>query len=287
MHPPPYQRILVTGAAGQLGNELTQQLGSVAIPVTRHDLDLTDTRKLRRVLLEAKPDLVINAAAYTAVDHAESEPDLCFAVNAEAVEYLAKICQQLVCPLVQISTDYVFGGDTKRQTPYDVECQPKPINVYGQSKLAGEQAAATWKKHLIVRTCGLYSAPPSVPQRGRNFADTMLILARERDSLQVVDDQVCTPTYVPHFVDMLQAIVYEGRYGIFHATNQGATTWFNFAVELFRQAGIKIEVTPIASSEYTTEAARPTYSALHQSSPVDSPRIWHSWQSGLAKYLGC
>ena len=286
-----FERIAITGAAGQLGQELTTRLGSAAIPLTRRELDLTDESQISTRLLEANPDLVINAAAYTAVDQAEAEPDTCFAINGRAVETLARVCRQLDCPLVQISTDYVLGGETAsdeaaHRTPYRDTSPPNPPNVYGRSKLAGEQAAAIWRKHMIVRTCGLYAAHSGGPQRGRNFADTMLCLSRERPSLRVVDDQWCTPTYVPHFADMLLFIVASGDYGIFHATSRGATTWCAFAKELFSQAHAEITLESITTQQFGAVAPRPAYSVLAPSRVLShSPLGVPTWQEGITAYL--
>ena len=283
---PRHQRVAITGAAGQLGRELTSRLGSAALPLTRSALDLGNTSQIRDVLLQVKPDVVINAAAYTAVDRAETDRDACFQINATAVESLAQTCEELACPLVQISTDYVFGGDTARREPYAETSSPNPVNVYGQSKLAGEQAAATWRRHIIIRTCGLYSANPSGPQKGRNFADTMLLLGRERPVLRVVDDQLCTPTYVPHFAEMVLSLIAAEEYGLFHATNLGATTWFQFARELFAQAGSSVKLEPITTQEFGAPAPRPGFSVLKPSPILARLACAHpTWQAGIADYL--
>ena len=288
---PHFERIAITGAAGQLGQALTTRLGSAAIPFTRRDMDVGDAHQVRAGLLRATPDLVINAAAYTAVDQAEEEPDTCFAVNGRAVETLARVCGELDCPLVQISTDYVFGGESAsgepaEEEPYRESSSTNPANVYGRSKLAGEQAAATWRKHIIVRTCGLYAADSAGPERGRNFADTMLCLSRGRRVLRVVDDQRCTPTYVPHFADMLLSIIGSGEYGIFHATSRGATTWCGFAQELFAQAGTETTVEPITTQQFGAAAPRPAYSVLQPSRVLScAPLALPTWQEGITAYL--
>ena len=163
--------------------------------------------------------------AYTRVDRAESEPDASFQVNARAVEALAAACRELDCPLLQVSTDYVFGADRDRRTPYRETDTPGPVNVYGQSKLAGERAAQSWEKHYIVRTCGLYTVSAAGPQRGRNFVDTMLVLAGKRAGLRIVNDQTCTPSYVPHLARGLLDLLGSAPFGTYHLTHRGAATW--------------------------------------------------------------
>ena len=188
--------IVVTGAYGQLGGELCRQLGAAATGLDIDTLDLTDGRAAVERIAAIKPRAVINCAAYTAVDKAESEPEKCRAVNAEAVEHLVRACGRLDCPLVQISTDYVFGAVRPSLRPWREDDPCEPQGVYARTKLEGEWAAAKLRKHLIVRTCGLY-ARPSDP-RAVNFVKTMLRLGRQRRELRIVDDQHCTPTFVPH-----------------------------------------------------------------------------------------
>jgi dTDP-4-dehydrorhamnose reductase len=229
---------------------------------------------------------VINAAAYTQVDRAESDAEACFRVNAEAVETLASICRERDCPLMQISTDHVFGADARVRRPFRETDEPGPVNVYGRSKLAGEQAARKLGKHFIVRTCGLYIDSPSGPHRGRNFVDTMLVLSRERKRLQIVNDQTCTPSYVPHVAAAILRLLECDQFGTFHVTNRGTATWFDFAEELFRQAGIPMALEPISSAQYGAQAPRPPYSVLDTSKFAtlgicDLPE----WQDGLRCYL--
>ncbi|QDU56911.1 dTDP-4-dehydrorhamnose reductase [Aeoliella mucimassa] len=276
----PYQRILVTGVKGQLGTDLSLTLGEKCLGFDRDDFDLTEPSETREHLLRAAPDLVINTAAYTAVDKAEENESDCFAVNADAVANLAEVCEELACPLVQISTDYVFGGDKQRKTPYLEDDTPDPQGVYAKSKLAGEQAASTWREHLIVRTCGLYSVHPDGPIRGRNFCDTMLSLGRNNTPLRVVDDQWCTPTFVPHLSQMIFQLLARNERGVFHATADGQTTWFQLAKELFSAAGLDVELTPIPTSEYPTPAERPQYSVLASSKPLERP----DWRLGCREY---
>ena len=280
----PYQRILITGAAGQLGGALTHRFGSTAIGVPRSQLDITAPGDVDRAIAQIRPELVINTAAYTAVDNAETDEDACFAVNDRAIAHLSQACAKANCTLVQVSTDYVFGGDSARSTPYREADDPDPVNNYGRSKLAGERAALKWPNNIVIRTCGLYAS--GTLKRGRNFADTMLSLAADREEVRVVSDQCCTPTYVPHFVDMLIAIVASGKSGLFHATSGGFTNWYAFAAELLRQADLATKVVPISSDEYPTAATRPRYSCLDTMKLADifSGALPH-WKEGIAAYL--
>ena len=229
---------------------------------------------------------MINAAAYTQVDRAEAESEACFRINVGAVETLASVCRELDCPLLQVSTDYVFGADRHRATPYSEEDEPGPINVYGNSKLAGEHAARSWEKHFVVRTCGLYSLSAEGPIRGRNFVDTMLVLAKTHDTLKIVNDQQCTPSYVPHVASALIRLLDTRHFGTYHVTNLGAANWLDFARELFRQAAIDITLVPISTHQYGAPAPRAVYSVL-DTSKFRSLHISDlpSWQEGLRDYL--
>lgn len=255
----------------------------MALP--RAALDVTDAAALRAVIGSVRPRAVVNCAAWTAVDGAETEPLACRAANESAVLSLAEACRATDALLVQVSTDYVFGADGARRTPYAEDDPPGPLGVYGASKLAGEAAARTWRRHQVVRTCGLYSAGPKGPVRGRNFADTMLVLARDRDEVRVVEDQCCTPSYVPHVAAAILALLEDGTTGTFHVASAGATTWHAFASELFRQAGLPVRVTPIASHEYPSAVPRPSYSVLDTSKIARLGITLPEWREGIGAYL--
>lgn len=278
-------RIAVTGANGQLGAELCRRLGNDAVPLTRPGFDLVDGAGVVQTLCDLRPDAVINAAAYTAVDLAESEPDVCRQVNAQAVQYVAEACRRLDCPLVQLSTDYVFGADVSRREPYREADPTGPLSVYGRSKLEGESHAATWPKHFIVRTCGLYGKP-SFADRPRNFVEKMLSLARDRTELQIVADQHCTPTYVPHLAEAILFLIQTEDYGIFHVTNTGSTTWHNFASEIFRILNNPIHLARTTSAHFNSSAQRPAYSALDTAKyhNLPGPRM-PDWREALAACL--
>lgn len=282
-------KILVTGAAGQLGKEICRLLGPRALPIDVANLDLTNAPAVADAMAQLEPQAVINCAAYTAVDQAELEPKPCRAVNVAAVEHLAQACQLLQCPLVQISTDYVFCGPAGSMQPHGEDDLAEPQGVYAQTKYEGELAAARWEKHLIVRTCGLYARPSH--EEARNFVKTILRFARSRPTLRVVSDQHCTPTYVPHLARAIAFMVDQTTsgsvpWGTYHVTNQGATTWFDFAQEIVRRAGLAVEIVPISTAEYGAAAPRPAYSVLDTKKyhRLGGPAM-PEWREGLAEYF--
>jgi dTDP-4-dehydrorhamnose reductase len=282
-------KIFVTGAYGQLGRELCWQIGSQAVPSDCDTLDLRNGSQIRETLFAVRPDLVLHCAAYTQVDLAEKEVELCRAINAQAVAHIAEACRELDCPLLQVSTDYVFTGNPPRGTPYKESDRPMPQGVYAVTKWEGEQAAAAWEKHWIVRTCGLYARPSHA--EAKNFVRTMLRLGSTRPELKVVDDQVCTPSYVPH---VARAILFlagasgkrQAPWGLYHVVNAGQATWRDFAVEIFRLARLDVAVQSITTAQYAAPSPRPAYSVLDTS-------VYHSlggpplpdWKAALAEYF--
>lgn len=276
--------IAVTGSQGQLGSEFCRQLGAQGIGLDLPDLDLTDGAAVQKILLAIRPTAIVNTAAYTLVDKAEQEPAICRAINADAVEHLAGVCRQLDCPLVQISTDYVFSQGGDRKTPYRETDEPSPRGVYACAKREGELRSAAWRKHFVVRTCGLYGR--TGPRSAGNFVATMLRLARQGRALRVVDDQYCTPTYVPHLVRAIRFLLTTEAYGTYHVVNAGQTTWFRFAAEIFRLAGLQVQVEPITTAEYGAAAPRPAYSVLDIGKFLTLPGRPElpTWQEALAEH---
>lgn len=277
--------IAVTGAQGQLGSELCRQIGAGAVPLDLPDFDLTDRRGVLRRLEEAAPRAVINCAAYTQVDRAEEDAALCRSVNVGGVAHLAEACRRLDCTLVQISTDYVFGADATRAAPYREDDPPGPLGAYALTKLEGERHAKAAPRHVIVRTCGLYGRLG--PRAAGNFVETMLRLGRQRGRLRVVADQRCTPSYVAHVAQAVRFLLSAGAAGTYHVVNQGETTWYDFAAEIFRVVRLPVELEPIASAEWKAPARRPAYSVLDTSkyhALPDRPPM-PSWQEALAEYL--
>jgi dTDP-4-dehydrorhamnose reductase len=278
-------KIAVTGCGGQLGSELCRRLGDTALPLDLPQFNLTDRDQVGSILQHVRPTAVINTAAYTLVDRAEQEAERCWQINSVGVGHLAEACRELDCPLVQISTDYVFGLDSSRATAYREDDEPGPQGVYAASKLAGERQAAGWQRHLIVRTCGLYGKPgPNTP--GGNFVETMLRIGRQRGHVRVVDDQHCTPSYVAHVARAILYLLEAGALGTYHVVNTGATTWYGFAAEIFRLANMNVTMEPITTAEYGAAAPRPGYSLLATSKyhALGGPAI-PSWQEALAEYL--
>jgi dTDP-4-dehydrorhamnose reductase len=276
----------VLGAAGQLGRDLCPRLPGDVIALTRAQADLTRADEMRRTLTELKPHVVVNCAANNFVDRAESEPEAAFAVNAWAVRELARICRDLECTLVTFSTDYVFGLDASRTTPYREDEAPGPVSVYGLTKLAGEYLArAICPQHFVIRTCGLYGVWGS-GGKGGNFVEAMLRLGAQGKPVRVVNDQVCTPSYTADVAAATLALIETGRYGLYHITNAGSCSWYELASGIFEAAGIKAEVIPITSQEYGAAARRPTYSVLDSAAynVLRLPPV-RPWREAVAAYL--
>jgi dTDP-4-dehydrorhamnose reductase len=286
------RNILLFGANGQLGSKLESLLAAQGVvrAIGHAELDLRDLSALRTLILETNPTLIINAAAYTAVDAAESDAEQARLVNTEAPRVMAELAREFDALLVHYSTDYVFDGTAR--TPYTEESAVNPLGVYGATKLAGEQAvAASGAAHLILRTAWLYS------NRGKNFLNTMLRLVGERDELRVVNDQTGGPTYADLVagtsVQMLDGMFSAGmvrteRCGLYHLTCRGETTWWGFAQRIIELAGFaeRVRVLPITTADYPTPAKRPAYSVL---SNAKLERVFGirlpDWQEGLQRCL--
>jgi dTDP-4-dehydrorhamnose reductase len=279
-------RFAVLGAAGQLGRDLVPRLPGDVVPLDRTRADLADADQLKATLTDLRPDVVVNCAAYNFVDKAEAEPDAAFAVNAWGVRALARVCRDLDCTLVHFSTDYVFGLDANRRTPFRTTDAPGPVSVYGLSKLCGEYAVrAGCPKHFVIRTCGLYGVWGS-GGKGGNFVETMLRVAGQGKPLKVVNDQHCTPSYTADVAAAAVALMATDKYGLYHVTNSGATTWYELAKAVFEVAGVTADLSPIPSAGYPTPARRPGYSVLSldglAAAGVPEPR---PWRDAVAAYL--
>jgi dTDP-4-dehydrorhamnose reductase len=278
-------KILLTGRDGQVGWELERALAPLGelVATSRAQLDLADPDAIRRVVREAKPQVIVNAAAYTAVDNAESEPALAMRINGEAPGVLAEEAKRLGALLVHYSTDYVFDG--MKKAPYTEEDEPNPINAYGESKLAGEAAIRrSGCRHLVLRTSWVYSG------RGRNFYLTMLRLADEGKPIRVVDDQFGAPTSALDLARHSARLLGLGSVpeGLLHLSASGETTWFGFASEIMRACKRPVAVASIPSSAYATPARRPRYSVLDNGAwrrRTGLPCI-QDWRSALAEQAG-
>ncbi len=269
-------KTLLLGSTGQLGRDLAPLLLGELVPVTRADADFTAPGRLAALVKAHAPDAVVNCAAYNFVDKAEAEPDVAFAVNAWAVRELAGICRDVGAKLVHVSTDYVFGLDTSRTHPFAEDDAPGPVSVYGLSKLVGEYVARTLApKHLVVRTCGLYGLRGT----GGNFVETMLDAAGQGKRLRVVNDQRCTPSATTDVAATIAALIAADAVGLFHATNAGSCTWYELAAEIFRQTGVRADLSPCGTADRTAPAKRPPYSVLSMAKlatvGVPAPRPWH------------
>ncbi len=257
------KKILITGSNGQLGSEM--QVSSAHYPEYQFmytdvaELDLTDAQAVESFFADNKPDAVVNCAAYTAVDKAEDDVELCYKINRDAIENLGRAAKNHHAVLIHVSTDYVFDGTS--HIPYTEDMQVCPSSVYGKSKLAGEQALmAANPESIIIRTSWLYSS------FGNNFVKTMLKLGNERDSLNVIFDQVGTPTYAADLADAIMQLVVSGKVaaGIYHFSNEGVCSWYDFTKTIHALAGIQCEVKPIETKDYPTRTPRPHYSVLNK-----------------------
>lgn len=272
-------RLLITGAGGQLGQALARQCPQ-ALALTRHDLDLTDFAATRRVLRAARPTVVINAAAFTDVERCEQEPDLAYLGNCLAPQNLALACAEGGAALVHVSTNCVFDGAAR--VPYREHDPPRPISVYGRSKLAGEEAVrAVLPQHYIVRTSWLFG------HGQRNFVRTVLRLADERGELAMVVDEVACPTYAEDLAAALLRLAESGRYGTYHLTNAGACSRYAFARQILTLSGRQhVPLRPIALAEYRRRSPPPPYSALDNFLAARALGLTlRPWEEGLRAYL--
>lgn len=278
-------KILVTGVKGQLGHDLMNELakrGIEAVGVDVEEMDITDAKACREVITGAGVDAVLHCAAYTAVDAAEDNVELCRRVNALGTKNIAEVCRDLDIKLLYLSTDYVFDGQGER--PWEPEDPCHPLNVYGQTKYEGEAAIReNLSKYFIVRIAWVFGV------NGKNFIKTMLRLGEEHGAVSVVDDQVGSPTYTYDLARLLVDMILTDKYGIYHATNEGLCSWYEFACEIFKQAGMdNVTVTPVSSSQFKAKAKRPSNSRMNRDKldEMGFERL-PSWQDALGRYLEC
>ena len=276
-------RVFVTGVKGQLGYDVMNELekrGLTGIGVDIDEMDITDAAACRKVISEAKPDAVIHCAAYTAVDAAEDNVDLCRRVNADGTRNIAQVCHDLDIKMMYISTDYVFDGQGTR--PWEPDDERHPLNVYGQTKYEGELAVEELvKKFFTVRIAWVFGV------NGKNFIKTMLRLGKERGAVSVVDDQVGSPTYTYDLARLLVDMIQTDKYGRYHATNEGLCSWYEFACEIFKKAGMEqVSVTPVTSEQFPAKAKRPSNSRMSKEKLTEAGfEHLPSWQDALERYL--
>ena len=274
--------ILVTGAKGQLGTDILYELSLRGIEskgVDVEDFDITDPDAVAAYLQTNKPTCVVHCAAYTAVDAAEDDAGLCMSVNADGTENIARACRETNAEMIYISTDYVFSGEG--DMPYETDAPKGPIQTYGKSKLAGEEAIRRhMDKYYLVRTSWVFG------KNGNNFVKTMLKLAQDRESINVVNDQIGSPTYTPDLAILLCGMALSGKHGVYHATNEGFCSWAEFAQEIMDISGSSCKINPIPTEQYPTKAKRPKNSRLSKTS-LDEAGFARlpSWQDALARYL--
>lgn len=275
-------KVLVTGANGQLGYDVVKELQKRNIEcygAMRQDFDIVDFEATENFIKNYMPDAVIHCAAYTAVDKAEDEQGVCYLVNASATENIAEICKKINAKMLYISTDYVFDGT--KDGFYEVDDKPNPINVYGKTKLLGEQAVQRiLDKYFIVRISWVFG------EHGNNFVKTMLHLGKERKEINVIADQYGSPTYTIDLAPLLVEMIQTEKYGIYHATNEGVCTWVEFAEEIFKIAGMDVKVNHITTAEYPTRAKRPMNSRLSKVKLKNNRfKIFRIWQKATKEFI--
>ncbi len=279
-------KVAVIGGNGQLGSDVVPAFanGDEVVALTHRDLEVTDPIAVRIALRAVRPDVIVNTAALHDVEACQRDPDRAFAVNALGPRNLALWCRESGSTLVQISTDYVFDGASR--TPYVEEDEPRPLNVYGTSKLAGERfVESIAERYFILRTCGLYGAH-RCRGKGRNFVQLMLALARERGHVRVVDDEVLSPTCTADLARQIVALVGTESYGLYHATARGGCSWYEFAGAIFELSGVPVELEVAGPGEFPAKVPRPAYSVLENRRLERQQRsVMPAWKDALRRHL--
>lgn len=274
-------KLLVTGVKGQLGYDVVKEAekrGVEAVGVDIDEMDITDAKQVREVITKGGYDAVVHCAAWTAVDKAEDMEEACRKVNKEGTENIAQVCEALDIPIMYFSTDYVFNGQGSE--PWKEYDKRAPLNVYGQTKYEGELAVEKLAKHFIIRIAWVFG------KNGNNFIKTMLRLGKERGAVSVVNDQIGSPTYTYDLAKLVLDMIQSDKYGTYHATNEGICSWYEFACEIFKQAGMNVQVTPVSSDEFPTKAKRPCNSRMNKTE-LDRNGFDRlpTWQDALHRYL--
>lgn len=282
-------KVAIIGANGQLGSDVVQKFaeaGDDVVPLTHSDIELENLESVTRALSSQEPDVVVNTAAMHQVERCEQRPADAYAVNAIGARNLAIVTQGLASVLIQVSTDYVFDG--KKGAPYVEEDVPLPLNVYGNSKLAGEYFVRTLNpRHFILRTSALYGKRPCRGKGGLSFVDLMLKLARERGHVRVVQDEVVSPTATFQVAKQIAVLSRCDAYGLYHATAEGECSWYEFAKEIFQLSNTDVRLEVATASEFPAKVPRPRYSVLENSALKNHRlNVFTTWQEGLCEYLG-
>lgn len=280
-------KVLLIGANGQLGSDLLKAFraaGDTVVPLTHAQLDVCNEGRVTEILAETKPEVVLNTAAFHKVEECEKKPELAFQVNASAPMKLAAACQKSGAVLVHFSTDYAFGGYS-HGTPYEETDRPAPLNVYGVSKVAGEDLIAyNTDRYFVVRVCGLYGIAGS-SGKGGNFVENMLKKALAGDAIRVVEDQVLTPTYTADVAQAVRKLVVSGKFGLYHLSSEGQCSWYEFTRLIFECAGIRANLSPCKTTDFFSPVKRPAYSVLSKAKLRGLGLSIPSWQDALPRYL--
>jgi dTDP-4-dehydrorhamnose reductase len=279
-------KAVVIGANGQLGSDLCRVLTGQdvsVVPLTRQEIDVADSTRVERVLGSIQADVVISTAAFHKVEECEKEAARSFAVNAIGPRNLALACRQNNTVLVHFSTDYVFDGGQRR--PYRETDLPRPLNVYGVSKVAGEHMVRlTWERHFVIRTCGLYGVAGSAG-KGGNFVETMLKKGSEDAPVRVVHDQVLTPTFTGDLAEAVSQLIRTGAYGVYHMSAEDECSWYEFARKIFELEKLTVDLKPVSTTEFHSPVQRPAYSVLSKEKLNGLGLRMPSWEHGLTRYL--
>jgi dTDP-4-dehydrorhamnose reductase len=281
-------KIAVVGADGQLGVDVAKAFtanGDEVISLTHADIELSDLDSVSNRLKELRPRIVINTAAMHHVENCEKEPQIAFAVNGVGARNLSLISRELDATLMQVSTDYVFDG--AKGKPYVEDDAPRPLNVYGNTKLSGEYfVRAACEKHFVLRTSAIYGKSPCRAKGGLNFVELMLKLARERGKVRVVDSEFVSPTRTTEIASQMVALSRSDSYGLYHATAEGSCSWYEFAGEIFRLTNTKVTLEAAGPNEFPAKVPRPLYSVLeNRALKNQSLNVFKPWQEGLREYL--
>ena len=282
-------KIAVIGANGQLGSDLVAAFsknGDQVCALTHSDLEITDLDSVSRTLWELRPQVIVNTAAMHHVEHCQREPEKAFAVNALGPRNLAQVARDLEAVLMHVSTDYVFDGS--KGSPYVEEDAPRPLNVYGISKLAGEHfVRCATERHFVIRTSGLYGKRPCRAKEGLNFVELMLKLARERGEVCVVDSEVVSPTSTEELAQLMVVLSRSDCWGLYHATAEGSCSWYEFACEIFALTDTHVNIKVAAPNEFPSRVPRPKYSVLENRRLKSyGLNVFRPWQDGLREYIG-
>lgn len=279
-------KIMIIGADGQLGSDLCRVIDKKElIPLTIKDVDICDDKQTAKIIGKYKPEIVINTAAYNQVDGGETEDELAFRINGIGAKNVALACRDSGAVMVHISTNYVFDG--RKESPYTEEDRPEPISVYGLTKLAGENYVKyLLSKYFIVRTAGLYGAAGCLGKGGGNFVDKVVKKAKAGSPLSIVGDEFIAPTYTADLAIGIDQLIRQPKFGLYHLTNGGECSWYEFAIEIFKQLGLKADITKTNAGSYKTVARRPKYAILDNGKAEKTVGIkLRSWREALNAYL--